>query len=111
MPRITYTEDDKGAPIRVVHGKYVGRIGWKHEGRRETEEQVYLILQAVVKNASAESSMRAGIVSERMQKLKISIGQEHQLKTAEDDKDLKSELKKGFISGLKNKLRRSKTCN
>lgn len=40
----------KGSPIRVIGGKYAGRNGWKHIGKGETHSQIYLILQAVVKD-------------------------------------------------------------
>ena len=40
----------KGDPIRVIGGKYAGRKGWKHTKKNETETQIYLILQAVVKD-------------------------------------------------------------
>lgn len=50
MPTLTFQESDKGRAMRVVHGKYAGRKGWKHKARGETERQIYLILQAVVKD-------------------------------------------------------------
>lgn len=46
----TYSSDDIGPPIRVLHSKYAGRKGWKHVGKGETESQIYLILQKVEKN-------------------------------------------------------------
>jgi hypothetical protein len=48
MP-ISYNDEDKGAPIRVIGGKYAGRKGWKHS-KPETETQIYVILMAVIRS-------------------------------------------------------------
>lgn len=40
----TFEEGDKGLPITVTGGKYVGREGWKHLCLGETNKQIYLIL-------------------------------------------------------------------
>ena len=50
MPAIAFRNRDKGEAVRVIAGKYSGRKGWKHNGKGETDAQIYVILQAANQN-------------------------------------------------------------
>lgn len=79
MPPIAFTDADKGAAVRIVHGKYAGRKGWKHKGRDETERQVHIILQSRVTNGRTEPSKVVRIAKENCERFERAITREQRI--------------------------------
>lgn len=42
---VTYNAEEKGEPITVIGGKYLGLKGWYWHGKSNTPKQVYVILK------------------------------------------------------------------
>ena len=68
MP-IPFTKLDKGDPIRVVGGKYAGRKGWKHKGRKPSDDKTCVILSrgAAKKGGEIQPSKAVQIAHEHVQ--------------------------------------------
>lgn len=59
MPRqIDYSEENKGTAIRVVRGKYKGRVGHLHKGLPETDDYMYVILSKDDQNPEAAKQIK-----------------------------------------------------
>lgn len=40
-----YSNEEKGNPVRIVGGKYIGREGWRRAGKANTRHYAYVILR------------------------------------------------------------------